>query len=145
MESTVRVLTGGGAAAEEASRGRRQGRVDLDDLVHVHHGVLAEAGNAEEVVERDAAGVAEPGGVVARHPRAHRERELGAYVAPGWPAVSALAALRQERRHHRVPRGEALHVLAHALHHPVTDRPPQGIKIFNTSSSPEVDLCFRAK
>jgi len=110
--------TSGGAAAEQAGERRRHGGVDLDGVVHVHHGVLGEAGHAQEVVERAPLGVAEPGGAVARHPRAHREPVLGAHVAPRRPAVHALAALPQERRHHGVARGELLHVLADALHNP---------------------------
>lgn len=113
--------TSGGPAAEEAGEGRRQGRIDLDGMVDVHDGVLGEAGHAQEVVERAPLGVAEPGGAVARHPRAHREPVPGAHVAPRRAAVHAAlaaAALPQERRHHRVAGGELLHVFPDALHHP---------------------------
>ena len=114
--------TSGGAAAEEAGEGRRHGGVDLDDVVDVHNGVLAEAGDAQEVVERAALGVAEPGGAVARHPRAHREPVPGAHVAPRRPAVHALAALPQKRRHHGVAGGELLRMFPDALHHPAQVR-----------------------
>lgn len=110
--------TSGGAAAEEAGEGRRHVRADLDEVVDVHDGVLREAGDAQKVVERAALGVGESGGAVAQHPRAHREPELGAHVAPRRPAVHALAALPQERRHHRVAHRELLRVLSDALHHP---------------------------
>nr|ACL52648.1 unknown [Zea mays] len=110
---------GAGAAAEEAGELGRHGGVDLDHLVHVHDGVLAEAGDGEEVVQRAPPRVPEPGGAVAPHPGADDERHRVAHVAVLRRAAGAALALPQERRHHGVPRREALHVLPHALHYPV--------------------------
>ena len=115
------VRTGGDAAAEQARLLRRQRRgaddVELDEVRDVHHRVLGEAGDAQEAVDGLArGGEREARGAVPRH-AAGAVGQRGADVAAGGPAVVALAALRQEHRHHRVPHGHLLHMLPHALHH----------------------------
>ena len=86
-------------------------------MADVHHRVLGEAGDAQEGVDGLArGGEREARGAVPRHV-ARAVRQHGADVAAGGQAVVALAALRQEHRHHRVPHGHLLDMLPHALHH----------------------------
>jgi hypothetical protein len=106
-------MTSGGAAAEEAGHGRRHGGVHLDNVVHVHHAVLREAGHTEEVVERVAA-------AVVQRPRAHLEPILGAHVAPHRRAVSSPRTRCTAPRTSAPPRrgGELLHMFTDALNYP---------------------------
>uniref|UniRef100_A0A0A9EX53 Pco147721a n=1 Tax=Arundo donax TaxID=35708 RepID=A0A0A9EX53_ARUDO len=108
-----------GAAAEEAGELGRHGGVELDDLGHVHDGVLAEARDSDHVVQRGTLGVPEPDGAVSPHPRTHDEGHRGAHGVVLRRAARAAVALAHERRRHRVARGEALHELPDALDHSV--------------------------
>jgi len=67
-------------------------------------------------------GTAQLSALVAPHPGSQGHRHRGAQVAVRRLAAGAAVALAQQRWHHCVAGGEALHVLAHALHHPASPR-----------------------
>jgi hypothetical protein len=135
--------TGGHAAAEQARLLRREGAAaEPDDVRDVDDGVLGEAGDGQEAVDGLAGGgEREARGAVARH-EAGPVRQRGADVAAGGEAVGALAALRQEHRHHRVARGHLLHMVPDALHHAGNLGNESTAKVAVPTNS-SVDFCVR--
>ena len=88
---------------------------NFDHMDHIHHGVLREAGNTEEVVEDLSLHVPEPAGSISGHAE-QLSRELGAWVALWAIAVYAFPTVPEEHWHHYVPLFNFFHMLPHALH-----------------------------
>lgn len=92
---------------------------NLDNMGYIHHGVLREATDTEEMVHCFSFQVPKPAGSVPRHVMDQLLPELGACVAFWALTISAFPTIREEHWHHHVPFFNLFHILPYTLHNSV--------------------------